>query len=112
MRTPFTSGLEPGDVLEMPIKHGEGRFVADPATLARIEDAGQVVLRYSGPDGRLGAEHNPNGAAGHIAGLANEEGNVLGLMPHPEHAVDPDVGPTGGQPLFESLLASIPTAAS
>jgi phosphoribosylformylglycinamidine synthase subunit PurQ / glutaminase len=106
-RTPFTSTLEPGDVLEIPIKHGEGQYVADPATLARIEDAGQVVLRYASPAGELGEEHNPNGAMGHIAGLANEDGNVMGMMPHPEHAVDPDVGPVGGQPIFESLLSSV-----
>jgi phosphoribosylformylglycinamidine synthase subunit PurQ / glutaminase len=107
VRTPFTAALEPGDVLEIPIKHGEGQFVADPATLRRIEEEGQVALRYSGPDGSLGDEHNPNGAANHIAGVASAAGNVLGMMPHPEHAVDPDLGPTGGQPLFESLLSSV-----
>jgi phosphoribosylformylglycinamidine synthase len=110
-QTPFTRGAETGDVLEIPIKHGEGQFVADPETLARIEERGQVVFRYCGPDGRLGDAHNPNGAAGHIAGLANEVGNVVGMMPHPEHATDPDVGPTGGQVIFESLLSSLVAAA-
>jgi phosphoribosylformylglycinamidine synthase subunit PurQ / glutaminase len=109
--TPFTGGLEPGDVLEVPIKHGEGQFVADPQTLRRLEDQGQVVLRYCSPEGRIGEEWNPNGATAAIAGITNEAGNVLGMMPHPEHAVDPDVGPTGGQPLFESLLASVLTPA-
>ena len=105
-RTAFTAGVEPGEVLEVPVKHGEGRYVADPDTLARIEGQGQVVFRYCSPAGELGDEWNPNGATDHIAGVSNEGGNVVGLMPHPEHAVDPDVGPTGGQPLFESLLQS------
>jgi phosphoribosylformylglycinamidine synthase I len=109
--TPFTGGLEPGDVLEVPIKHGEGQFVAAPDDLRRIEDGGQVVLRYSSPTGDAGEEWNPNGSTAAIAGIANETFNVMGLMPHPEHAVDPDVGPTGGQPMFESLLASVLTPA-
>ena len=110
--TPFTMAAEAGDVLEIPIKHGEGRFVADPDTLVRIEDRGQVVLRYCGPSGELDDAFNPNGALNHIAGLASDQGNVVGMMPHPEHAVDPDVGPTGGQVLFESLLSSLVAAAT
>ena len=102
--TAFTSTVEAGEVLSVPVKHGEGRFVADPETLARIEGEGRVVFRYCSPRGELGDEWNPNGAMNHIAGVANDRGNVVGMMPHPEHAVDPDVGPTGGQPLFESLL--------
>ena len=100
----LTAGLVPGELLRIPVKHGEGQFVADAAELARIEDDGLVVFRYCGPDGSVDDAHNPNGAANAIAGLRNERGNVVGLMPHPEHAVDPDVGPTGGQPLFQSLL--------
>jgi phosphoribosylformylglycinamidine synthase I len=105
--TPMTAGLVAGDVLEVPIKHGEGQFVAEPDALARIEDQGLVVFRYCSPGGDLGEEHNPNGSVNHIAGVRNEQGNVVGMMPHPEHAVDPDVGPLGGQPLFESLLSSL-----
>jgi phosphoribosylformylglycinamidine synthase subunit PurQ / glutaminase len=105
--TAFTSAIEPGEVLAVPVKHGEGRFVAEPETLARIEGEGRVVFRYSSPAGELGDAWNPNGATNHIAGVANDRGNVVGMMPHPEHAVDPDVGPTGGQPLFESLLQSV-----
>jgi phosphoribosylformylglycinamidine synthase len=105
--TPFTAGLEAGDFLEMPIKHGEGQFVADAETLARIEAEGRVVFRYCSPRGEVDEEHNPNGSANGIAGLCNEGGNVVGMMPHPEHAVDPDVGPTGGQPLFQSLLSQV-----
>jgi phosphoribosylformylglycinamidine synthase len=105
--TPFTAGLEAGDLLELPIKHGEGQFVADAESLARMEAEGQVVFRYCSPRGEVDEEHNPNGSAHAIAGLRNEAGNVVGMMPHPEHAVDPDVGPTGGQPLFQSLLSQV-----
>ena len=106
--TVFTSSIDPGEVLPVPVKHGEGRFVTDPETLTRIEGEGRVVFRYCSADGELGDRWNPNGATNHIAGVANDRGNVVGMMPHPEHAVDPDVGPTGGQPLFESLLQAIP----
>jgi phosphoribosylformylglycinamidine synthase len=105
--TPFTRTTEAGDVLEIPIKHGEGQYVAEEATLDRVEAEAQVVFRYSTPSGEVTEEANPNGAMRNIAGVANEAGNVVGLMPHPEHAVDPDVGPTGGQPLFASLLSSL-----
>jgi phosphoribosylformylglycinamidine synthase I len=105
--TPFTGGLVPGDVLQLPIKHGEGQFVAEPEALRRLDGEGQVVFRYSSVTGEVGEGWNPNGSTAGIAGIANESFNVVGLMPHPEHAVDPDVGPTGGQPVFGSLLASV-----
>ncbi len=105
-QTAVTSELTPGEVVEIPIKHGEGRWVATPGELVRVEDEGRVVFRYCGPDGVVDDANNPNGATNAIAGLRNEAGNVVGLMPHPEHAVDPDVGPTGGQPLFASLFAA------
>jgi phosphoribosylformylglycinamidine synthase subunit PurQ / glutaminase len=111
-RTPVTSELIPGEVLEMPIKHGEGQFVASEDELATLEDDGRVVFRYAGPDGTVAEEHNPNGALHAIAGIRNEAGNVVGLMPHPEHAIDPDVGPTGGQGVFASLLAAAMAGAS
>jgi phosphoribosylformylglycinamidine synthase len=104
-QTPVTQGLLPGELLDIPVKHGEGQFVASGEELARIEGEGQVVFRYCAPDGTIDDEHNPNGSANAIAGVRSIAGNVVGLMPHPEHAVDPDVGPTGGQPLFASLLA-------
>lgn len=81
-----------GDVLVIPVKHGEGRYVADPGTLARLEADGQIVFRYSDTAGDATDAANPNGALGNIAGVCNEAGNVLGLMPHPEHAVDPATG--------------------
>jgi len=101
-----TRELSAGETVEIPIKHGEGAFVARPQELARIRDEGLVVFRYAGADGVVDDAHNPNGATDGIAGLRNARGNVVGLMPHPEHAVDPDVGPTGGQPLIASLLAA------
>jgi phosphoribosylformylglycinamidine synthase len=104
--SPLTEGLVPGEVLRIPVKHGEGQFTARPDDLARIEAEALVTFRYCGPGGEVDDEHNVNGSAGSIAGIRNPQGNVVGLMPHPEHAVDPDVGSTGGQPLFASLLAS------
>jgi phosphoribosylformylglycinamidine synthase len=105
-QTPVTSELVPGEVVEIPVKHGEGQYVATSDQLRRIEDGGLVVFRYADANGTVGGAANPNGSLDDIAGVRNEAGNVVGLMPHPEHAVDPDVGPTGGQPLFASLLAS------
>ena len=93
-----------GDVLPVPIKHGEGQFVASPDELERIEGDGTVAFRYCSSDGALDEAFNPNGSARGIAGVRNRRGNVLGMMPHPEHAVDPDTGPTGGVPLFASLF--------
>jgi phosphoribosylformylglycinamidine synthase subunit PurQ / glutaminase len=105
--TPFTAELSPGSVLGVPVKHGEGQYVGDRDMLRALGEEGRVVFRYCSVRGELGDAWNPNGAADHIAGVRSERGNVVGLMPHPEHAVDPDVGPTGGRALFESLLASL-----
>ena len=96
-----------GEVLEIPVKHGEGQFVASPEDLSRIEREGLVAFRYCAPDGSVDERFNPNGATHAIAGLRNEAGNILGLMPHPEHAVDPDLGPTGGHHVFQWLFDSV-----
>ena len=103
-QTAVTLGLEPGETVRIPMKHGEGQWVATGEQLAAVEGEGLVAFRYSSPDGIVDEAHNPNGATNNIAGVRNAGGNVVGLMPHPEHAVDPDVGPTGGQALFASLL--------
>ncbi|HZO97536.1 MAG TPA: phosphoribosylformylglycinamidine synthase subunit PurQ [Gaiellaceae bacterium] len=95
--TPFTSRCSAGDELTIPVKHGEGCWFADPDLLADLEANGQVVLRYAEGE-------NPNGAVGDVAGVCNEAGNVLGLMPHPEHAVDPLLGSTDGALLLGSLV--------
>ncbi len=93
--TPFTSRCEVGQRLTVPVKHGEGCWYADDALLARVQAAGQIVLRYAEP---------VNGSVGDVAGVANETGNVFGLMPHPEHAVDPLLGSSDGALLLASLL--------
>ena len=105
-QTAVTGDLTPGETIQVPIKHGEGQWVATPEQLARVEGDGLVVFRYASAEGMVDEAHNPNGATNNIAGVRNPAGNVVGLMPHPEHAVDPDVGPTGGQPVFASLLAA------
>ncbi|MGZ8630857.1 MAG: phosphoribosylformylglycinamidine synthase subunit PurQ [Actinomycetota bacterium] len=105
-QSPVTTDLVPGEVVEIPIKHGEGQFVATQEQLRRIEDEGLVVFRYSDASGAVSAATNPNGSLDNIAGVRNAAGNAVGLMPHPEHAVDPDVGPTGGQALLASLLTA------
>jgi phosphoribosylformylglycinamidine synthase len=102
--SPVTAGLVPGEVLRVPVKHGEGQFVAREDDLRRIEGDGLVVFRYCAADGELDEAHNVNGSTAAIAGVRNAAGNVVGLMPHPEHAVDPDVGFTGGQPMLAALL--------
>ncbi len=101
------SGYQVGQVLRMPIAHGEGRFAADDATLDSLEQQGQVVFRYCDETGEVTAASNPNGAMRGIAGITNAAGNVLGMMPHPERAVDALFGSTDGLPLFESLLARV-----
>ena len=97
------------------MKNAEGRYVADAATLAELEDAGRVVFRYCSPEGATegatGEAHNPNGASNAIAGLRNEAGNVVGLMPHPEHAIEDLCGPgTDGLGFFSSAIAALQRA--
>jgi phosphoribosylformylglycinamidine synthase len=95
--------LADGEVITLPISHGEGRYAADEATLDMLERDGRVVLRYADASGRVSPEANPNGSERGIAGIVNERGNVLGLMPHPERAAEPEVGGTDGLRLFRSL---------
>ena len=99
----WLSDLEDGDVIRLPISHGEGRYVADAATLAELERDGRIVLRYADAAGTVTPESNPNGSERGIAGIVNASGNVLGLMPHPERASEPEVGGTDGLRLFRSL---------
>jgi phosphoribosylformylglycinamidine synthase len=95
--------LADGDLIRLPISHGEGRYVAAPATLDALEASGRVVLRYADAAGHVTAEANPNGSERGIAGIVNQRGNVLGLMPHPERAAEPEVGGTDGLRIFRSL---------
>jgi phosphoribosylformylglycinamidine synthase len=105
--TPFTSACRDGQVLQLPIAHGEGNFYAEPAVLDRLEANRQVVFRYCTAAGLSSDEANPNGSARHIAGVCNERRNVVGLMPHPERACELAVGSADGRVLFESVVASL-----
>jgi phosphoribosylformylglycinamidine synthase len=105
--TPFTRALQRGQVLAMPISHGEGKYHADAATLQGLRENGQIVFRYATADGRVVAEANPNGSLDNIAGIASDNGRVLGLMPHPERAAEAAMGSTDGLLLFQSLLGGL-----
>lgn len=101
----LTSAAATGQILNIPIAHGEGCYFADDATLAALRLNQQILLRYCDAQGRVTPESNPNGSRENIAGIRNAAGNVFGLMPHPERACDPVLGSTDGLALFESLLA-------
>lgn len=105
-RTPFTCAAQAGELIRLPIKHGEGLYVADQDELQRMEDHGQVLARYVDARGQPADEANPNGSTHSIAGVANETFNVFGLMPHPEHAVEPLLGGEGGLRIFRSIIQS------
>jgi phosphoribosylformylglycinamidine synthase I len=105
--TAFTRSMRPGQVLKMPISHGEGKYHADADTLRRLRTKNQIVFRYCLEDGRLTKEANPNGSLDNIAGVINEEGTVLGLMPHPERAAEAAVGGTDGVLIFQSILGTL-----
>lgn len=104
--TPFTCAANSGEVWQLPVKHGEGRYFADRATLDRLERNRQVVVRYVTEEGRTAPDANPNGSVNHIAGICNERRNVFGLMPHPEDATEAILGARSGLRLFESMVAS------
>jgi phosphoribosylformylglycinamidine synthase subunit PurQ / glutaminase len=102
--TPFTRGYNAGQVIRVPVAHGEGNYVADAATLARLEGEGRVLFRYVAPDGSLDPAWNVNGATNAIAGIVNDGGNVAGMMPHPENHIEPALGVTDGRGLFAGLV--------
>jgi phosphoribosylformylglycinamidine synthase I len=106
---PFLSRAQVGQVLRIPIKHGEGAYFASAEELEKIEARGQVLLRYCDDEGRVEESANPNGSLHAIAGVANERGNVFGLMPHPEHAVEAQIGGSDGALLLGSLVDAIST---
>ena len=102
--TPFSNKAQQGSVLAIPISHGDGNYYADDETLAALEANGQVAFRYCGPDGSLTDQANPNGSRSHIAGITNTAGNVLGMMPHPERAVEEALGGTDGLVVLRSII--------
>ena len=102
--TPFTAAYQPGQVLSVPIAHGEGNYFCDEATLTELESEGRVLFRYSDEQGRITDAANPNGSLNNIAGICNRERNVLGLMPHPERAAESVLGSNDGRALFVSMV--------
>jgi phosphoribosylformylglycinamidine synthase subunit PurQ / glutaminase len=105
--SPFTHGISEGDLLRLPIAHGEGCFFADPETLRQLNEHRQVVLRYSDGQGHVVPEANPNGSIENIAGICNRERNVFGLMPHPDRASDERLGSADGAKIFRSMMQTI-----
>jgi phosphoribosylformylglycinamidine synthase subunit PurQ / glutaminase len=109
--TPFSRGYNAGQVIRVPVAHGEGNYIADADTIARLEAEGRVLYRYVSPDGALDPAWNHNGATNAIAGIVNEHGNVLGMMPHPENHVEAVMGCTDGRGLFAGLVEHLTRAA-
>jgi phosphoribosylformylglycinamidine synthase len=109
--SPFTSGYTAGQVIRVPVAHGEGNYEADEETIKRLEGEGRVLYRYCSPQGEVSDAFNINGAADSIAGIVSERGNVLGMMPHPENHVEPIMGSTDGRGLFAGLAEHLAKAA-
>jgi phosphoribosylformylglycinamidine synthase I len=108
--TPFSSAMQRGQVVRMPISHGEGRYYIDQAGWRRLVENDQIVFRYCDEKGALTEEANPNGSLDHVAGVCNERRNVLGLMPHPERAAEPILGSEDGRLIFASILHTLARA--
>ncbi|MGD1805964.1 phosphoribosylformylglycinamidine synthase subunit PurQ [Dapis sp. BLCC M126] len=105
--TAWTSAYKKGEVIGLPIAHGEGHYYADADTLQDLENNSQILFRYCTENGEISPEANPNGSLNNIAGICNRQGNVLGMMPHPERASDPMLGNTDGMKLFQGLLMAV-----
>lgn len=105
--TLFTSAYTKGEVLRVPVAHHDGNYFADPETLQKLQDGGQIAFRYCDAGGNVTAAANPNGSIDNIAGIVNAAGNVLGMMPHPERLADPLLGGTDGAPMFTALAEAI-----
>lgn len=105
--TAFTEACEPGQVLKIPVAHADGNYYTDPVTLAAMQANAQIVLRYCTPEGKVTPEANPNGSLDNIAGIINSEGNVLGMMPHPERCAEDILGNKDGKLIFQSLLKAM-----
>lgn len=103
----FTGGYGAGQVIRVPIAHHDGNYFADAETLKKLEDTGRVAFRYVDEAGQATEEANPNGSLNNIAGILNDAGNVLGMMPHPERLADPMLGGTDGKPMFDSLVEAL-----
>jgi len=109
-RSPFTAGLKTGQVLNVPVSHGEGNYFIDDEGLKKLEDHDQIAFRYCNEQGEITEESNFNGSVSAIAGITNEAGNVLGMMPHPERAMEDILGSTDGIPFFQSMFNELEIA--
>ncbi|MDQ3088587.1 MAG: phosphoribosylformylglycinamidine synthase subunit PurQ [Acidobacteriota bacterium] len=105
--TPYTGELQKGEVLSIPIAHAEGNYVCDDETLAELENNNQIIFRYCDETGELSDQSNPNGSLNNIAGISNKDGNILGMMPHPERACEELLGSNDGRDIFRSLTKTI-----
>lgn len=103
----FTNAIDAGQVLQIPISHGEGSYYADETTIEELEQSGRILFRYCTEEGKTTVDANPNGSIGNIAGITNEAGNVLGMMPHPERCCESLIGGEDGKLIFESMLKQI-----
>lgn len=108
--SPWTQNYQPGQIITLPIAHGEGNYYADAETLADLEKHHQILFRYCTPTGEISPAGNPNGSLNNIAGICNRRGNVMGMMPHPERAADPMLGNTEGLSVFKGVLESMAIA--
>jgi phosphoribosylformylglycinamidine synthase len=106
-KTKFTSNCKDGEILQIPVAHGDGNYFADDDTLKRLQDNNQIVFQYCDAEGKLTDRANPNGSLMNIAGIVNEHGNVFGMMPHPERCADEVLGYMDGKKIFESLIHSL-----
>ncbi len=104
--TPFSQNCHRGQVLQVPVSHAEGNYYADDSTIAQLEEEGRILFRYCEPSGNVTDSANPNGSAHNIAGIVNERGNVLGMMPHPERSCEEILGSTDGNLIFQSIVDS------
>jgi phosphoribosylformylglycinamidine synthase len=104
--SPFTRAYRPGQILKIPISHGEGAYCLNPKSLQKLNDEGRVAFRYAWPDGSVDQSSAPNGSQESVAGILSEGRNVLGLMPHPERLAEPELGGTDGRALFEAVFAA------
>jgi phosphoribosylformylglycinamidine synthase len=109
--SPFTATMSEGQVIRVPIGHGEGNYFADPDTVRDLHETGRVLFRYSTEAGEITGDANPNGSTDNIAGITNVEGNVLGMMPHPERCCEPLLGGDDGRLIFESIVTSLASSA-
>lgn len=107
--TPFTTHVPKDKLLQVPVAHGEGNYYADTETLKRLEDNNQIVFRYADSEGNITSEANPNGTITNIAGICNDKRNVVGMMPHPERAMESILGSTDGKYIFESVINNLVT---